>query len=54
VKDHALGPTAVVVSSTVAFGMMRMLETLASSACAIRPFLDIDDAKRWLREGAPA
>ena len=54
VKDHVLGPTAVVVATPVAFGMMRMLETLASSACTIRPFLNVDDAMRWLQEGAPA
>jgi len=48
-KEHPLGPTAVVVSTDVGFGVMQMIEVLAEGACAIRPFLDVDTALEWLR-----
>jgi hypothetical protein len=54
VLGHALGPTAIVVSTPVAYGMMRMLEALADGVCCIRPFRDRDEALRWLREAVPA
>jgi hypothetical protein len=43
-----LGPTAVVVSSDVAYGMLRMLETLVNDAATIRPFRDYREAVQWL------
>jgi hypothetical protein len=43
-----LGPTAVVVSSNVAYGMLRMLETLVEDVAAIRPFRNYRKAVRWL------
>jgi hypothetical protein len=46
---HALGPTAVVVSTPVAYGMMRMIDLLTEDFCVIRPFLDMDAAEAWLR-----
>lgn len=49
-RTHAMGPTAVLVSSPVAYGMMRMLEILAEDVCAIRPFLDPEEAEAWLRD----
>jgi hypothetical protein len=36
--EHALGPTAVVVGSDFAYGMMRMIELLTEDVCQIRPF----------------
>jgi hypothetical protein len=46
--DETLGPTAVVVSSDVAFGMLRMLEILIEDVVVIRPFREYDDAVKWL------
>lgn len=48
-----LGPTAVVVSSEVAYGMLRMLEMLVEDVAAIRPFRDYREAVGWLA-GGPA
>ena len=47
---QSLGPTAVVVSSDYAFGMMRLLEMLLDDVCRVRPFRDPADAERWLRD----
>jgi hypothetical protein len=47
-NPRPLGPTAVVVSSDVAFGVMRMLETLVEDVCIIKPFRDIPGAEQWL------
>ena len=43
-----LGPTAVVVSTAVAFGMLRMLEQLVEDVALIRPFRDYAAAVEWL------
>ncbi|HVN31723.1 MAG TPA: hypothetical protein VMT45_07020 [Thermoanaerobaculaceae bacterium] len=37
-KTENLGPTAVLVSSELGFGMMRMLGLLLDDVCAVRPF----------------
>ena len=47
---HYLGPTAVVVSGPVAFGVMRMLETLVEDVCVVRPFHDFAQAESWIRD----
>ena len=47
---HYLGPTAVVVSSPVAFGVMRMLENLVEDVCIVRPFRDFAQAESWVRD----
>lgn len=52
-REHALGPTAVLVTTDYAFGMLRMLETLVEDVCAIRPFRDEDEAGEWLRTQQP-
>ncbi len=44
----ALGPTAVVVSNDIAYGMLRMLEILVEDVAAIRPFRDYREAVKWL------
>jgi len=49
-REHYLGPTAVVVSSPVAFGVMRMLETLVEDVCVVRPFRDFAQAESWVRD----
>jgi hypothetical protein len=48
-QESKLGPTAVVVSSDFAFGMLRMLEILLEEVCIVRPFRDYDAAEQWLR-----
>ena len=48
--QHFLGPTAVVVSSPVAFGVMRMLETLIEDVCVVRPFRNFAEAESWVRD----
>jgi hypothetical protein len=49
-RSGRLGPTAVVVASDFAYGLMRMLEILVERVCVIQPFRDHDAAARWLRE----
>lgn len=49
-RQHYLGPTAVVVSSPVAFGVMRMLENLVEDVCVLRPFRDFAQAENWVRD----
>lgn len=47
-KNERLGPTAIVVGSDYAFGMMRMLEILLGDSAALRPFRKRDEAEAWL------
>ena len=47
---HSLGPTAVIVSTDYAYGMMRLLEMLVDDVCKVRPFRDLADAERWLQD----
>ena len=47
---HYLGPTAVVVSSPIAFGVMRMLENLVEDVCVVRTFRDFSQAENWVRD----
>ena len=49
-RKSALGPTAVVVSSDIAFGMLRMLEILLVDICIVKPFRDYEAAEQWLRD----
>jgi hypothetical protein len=46
--DTKLGPTAVVVSTDYAFGLIEALEKLAAGVCEIRAFRDETDARAWL------
>lgn len=43
-----LGPTAVVVSDDITYGMLRMMSILVEDVCAIQVFRQMDDAKKWL------
>ena len=53
-SSKVLGPTAVVVSTEVAFGMLRMLEQLVEDVALIRPFRDYAAAVEWLAtQGGP-
>ncbi len=40
----------VVVSSPVAFGVMRMLENLVEDVCVVRAFRDFAQAETWVRD----
>lgn len=49
-----LGPTAIVTTSDVVFGMARMYSLLVESAgIATEVFRDIESATRWLEQVAP-
>jgi len=43
-----LGPTAILVDSELAYGMLRMLEILVQDTCAVRPFRQQAQAEEWL------
>jgi hypothetical protein len=47
-QESKLGPTAVVLSSAYAFGLIRMLEMLIEDVCEVKPFLDEQEARIWL------
>ncbi|HTS08747.1 MAG TPA: hypothetical protein VMP68_24475 [Candidatus Eisenbacteria bacterium] len=49
-RRHYLGPTAVVVTSPIAFGVMRMLENLVEDVCVVRAFRDFAQAESWVRD----
>ena len=53
-REHALGPTAIVVSTPEAYGTMRMLDLLVEGFCAVRPFYDTEKAEEWLGAGGTA
>ena len=48
-QTSRLGPTAIVVSTEVAYGMMRMLQILVEDVCVVEPFRDFAEAQQWLR-----
>ena len=47
-RSYRLGRIAVVVSTDVAYGMMRMLQILVEDVCVVQPFRDVAEAERWL------
>lgn len=47
-QEGFLGPTAIVVGSDVAYGMMRMLSILLEGVCELQPFRSRQEAKKWL------
>lgn len=49
-RRHRLGRTAVVVSTDVAYGIMRMFQILVEDVCEVQPFRDVTTATRWLKE----
>ena len=48
-----LGPTAVLVDSELAFGMVRMVEILVEDVCLVKPFREKLDAELWLDQVSP-
>lgn len=49
-RKSVLGPTAAVVSSDIAFGMLRMLEIMIGDICIVKPFRDYEAAEQCLRD----
>jgi hypothetical protein len=47
-QESKLGPTAVLVPTNIAFGLMRMLEILVEDVAVVRPFRDEQEARGWL------
>jgi hypothetical protein len=47
-RESKLGPTAVLVSTDVAFGVMRMLEVLVEDVCEVKAFREEQEARAWL------
>lgn len=45
----SLGPTAVVVGSDAAFGLIRMFQMRLEEEALVRPFRDHETAERWLQ-----
>lgn len=50
-RSRRLGPTAVVVSTDVAYGILRMLQILLEDVCVVQPFRDLAAATLWLNGG---
>ena len=50
-RSRRLGPTAVVVSTDVAYGIMRMFQILVEEVCVVQPFRDLAAATLWLNGG---
>ena len=50
-RSRRLGPTAVVVSTDVAYGILRMLQILVEDVCVVQPFRDLAAATLWLNGG---
>jgi len=46
--ESKVGPTAVLVSNDVSFGVMRMLEILIEDTAEVKPFRSEDEARAWL------
>jgi hypothetical protein len=51
-RSRRLGRTAVVVSTDVAYGIMKMLQILVEDVCVVQPFRDLTAATLWLRDRA--
>jgi hypothetical protein len=52
-RSRRLGRTAVVVSSDVAYGIMKMLQILLEDVCMVQPFRNLAAATLWLNDGTP-
>jgi hypothetical protein len=50
-RRRRLGPTAVVVSTDVAYGTLRMFQILVEDVCVVQPFRDLAAATLWLNGG---
>ena len=50
-RSRGLGRTAVIVSTDVAYGIMRMIQILLEDVCVVQPFRDLAAATLWLNDG---
>ena len=53
-RKSELGPTAVVVSNDLSFGMLRMLEIMLEGVCIVKPFRVYEAAEQWLLQNPEA
>jgi hypothetical protein len=49
-RKHRLGRTAVVVSTDVAYGIIRTFQILVEDVCVVQPFRDLTTAALWLTD----
>ena len=49
-QEKRLGATAIVVSSDVNYGILRMMETLLQDVTQLRPFRDFHAAEAWVSQ----
>jgi hypothetical protein len=47
-RQSKLGPSAILVSGDLAYGILRMIEALVEDVCDIKPFRDEATARAWL------
>ena len=50
-RSYALGPTAIVLSDEMSYGMIRMLDLLLEDVCDVHPFRanEWERAREWVR-----
>lgn len=53
-KESKLGPTAILVASEFALGVVHMLEIFLEDAAELKAFRNEDEARAWLATRAPA
>jgi hypothetical protein len=51
-ETHELGPTALVVSTDIAWGVVRMMGAIAGDMAPVAPFWTTEDAEAWLSDRA--
>jgi hypothetical protein len=52
-ETNDIGPTAFVVATQVAFGLIRMAGMWCGNMCTIAPFWTREEAEAWIAAGAP-
>ena len=52
-ETNAIGSTAFVVGTPVAFGLIRMAGMWCGNMCAIAPFWTREEAEDWIAKGSP-
>jgi hypothetical protein len=52
-ETNVIGPTAFVVATPVAFGLIRMAGMWCGNTCTIAPFWTQEEAEAWIAKGAP-